>query len=160
MVVNRCVEQGIYVVVILSLEKDHRPLRSTQLSSILSVSDSYLKKILRKLVLANIITSNAGKDGGFQLARSVEDISIYDVYSALEGEKCDLKLSGIGHRIFIYGKEFAQEEEKVVSVFERANEAFGQELRKLKISDLVSKEHYQQGTIDFEALLNEPENDK
>ena len=160
MVVNRCVEQGIYVVLILSLEMDHRPLRSTQLSSILSVSDSYLKKILRKLVLADIITSNAGKDGGFQLARSVEEISIYDVYSALEGERCDLKLSGIGRRIFIYGKEFAQEEEKVVSVFDRANETFGQELRKLKVSDLVSKEYYQHGTIDFEALINEPENDK
>ena len=160
MVVNRCVEQGIYVVLILSLEKDHRPLRSTQLSSILSVSDSYLKKILRKLVLADIITSNAGKDGGFQLARLVEEISIYDVYSALEGERCDLKLSGIGRRIFIYGKEFAQEEEKVVSVFDRANEAFGQELSKLKVSDLVSKEHYQHGAIDFEALINEPENDK
>ena len=160
MVVNRCVEQGIYVVLILSLVKDHRPLRSTQLSTILSVSDSYLKKILRKLVLADIITSNAGKDGGFQLARSVENISIYDVYSALEGKECDFKLSGIGRRIFIYGKEFAQEEEKVVSVFNLANEAFLQELRKLKISELISKEHYQYGTIDFEALMNEPENNK
>lgn len=51
MVVNRCVEQGIYVVLILSLQKDHRPLLSKELSAILSVSDSYLKKILRKLVL-------------------------------------------------------------------------------------------------------------
>jgi len=154
MVVNRCVEQGIYVVLILSLEKDHRPLRSTQLSAILSVSDSYLKKILRKLVLADIITSNAGKDGGFCLARSIEDISVYDVYSALEGTDCDLKLSGIGNRIFIYGKEFAKEEEKVVSAFNCANAAFAEELRKLKISELASKEHYQNGTVDFEAFLN------
>ena len=155
LVVNRCVEQGIYVVLILSLEKDHRPLRSTQLSTILSVSDSYLKKILRKLVLAEIITSNAGKDGGFQLARSIEEISVYDVYSALEGEGCDLKLSGIGNRIFVHGKEFAKGEEKVVSVFDRANVAFGEELRKLKISELATKEHYQCGTVDFEALINE-----
>ncbi len=155
MVVNRCVEQGINVVLILSLEKDHRPLRSTQLSAILSVSDSYLKKILRKLVLAGIITSSPGKDGGFQLARSIEEISIFDVYSALEGEKCDLKRSGIGHRIFVYGKEFAKEEERVVSVFERANAAFCDELRKLTISELASKEHYQNGTVDFEALMNE-----
>ena len=69
MVVNRRVEQGIYVVLMLSLEKDHRPLRSTELSSLLSVSDSYLKKILRQLVLADIITSTAGRDGGFQLAQ-------------------------------------------------------------------------------------------
>ncbi len=157
MIVNRCVEQGIYVVLILALEKDHRPLLSSQLSTILSVSDSYLKKILRKLVLADIITSNAGKDGGFQLARSIEKISVYDIYSALEGKTCDLKLSGIGKRIFIHGKEFAKEEEKVVSVFDRANAAFGEELRKLKISDLASKEYYRCGAVAFDALINESE---
>ena len=157
LVINHCVEQGIYVVLLLSLEKEHRPLRSTQLSALLSVSDSYLKKILRKLVLADIITSNAGKDGGFQLARSIEEISVYDVYSALEGEECDLKLSGIGSRIFIYGKEFAHEEEKVVAAFRRANAAFCDELRKLTIAELASKEYYQRGTVDFEALLNEAE---
>ena len=46
MIVNRCVEQGIYVTLILSAQKDHRPLRSTELSAILSVSDSYLKQII------------------------------------------------------------------------------------------------------------------
>jgi len=157
-IVNRCVEQGIYVVLILSLEKDHRPLRSTELSTILSVSDSYLKKILRKLVLADIIVSNPGKEGGFQLARSVEKISIYDIYAALEGEKCELKISGLGSRIFIFGKEFAQGEEKVMSVFERANAAFGEELRKLKLSELVSEEHYREGTVSFETLINKSKN--
>ena len=155
MVVNQCVEQGIYVVLILSLNKEHRPLRSMQLSTILSVSDSYLKKILRKLVLADIISSSAGKDGGFQLARSIEEISIYDIYSALEGQECELKLSNIGSRIFVHGKEFAGGEKKVVSVFGRANAAFCDELRKLTISELASKEHYQHGTVDFEALINE-----
>ena len=55
MIINQCVEQGIFVVLILSLERDHHPLRSAELSSILSVSDSYLKKILRKLVLGGPI---------------------------------------------------------------------------------------------------------
>ena len=158
MVVNHCVEQGIYVVLILSLEKDHRPLRSTELSTILAVSDSYLKKILRKLVLAGIITSNPGKDGGFQLARSIEDVSVFDIYSALEGEQCELKTSGIGKGIFIYGKDFAQEEEKVVSVFERANAAFCDELRKLSVSELASREHYLYGTVDFAEHIRRSKN--
>ena len=154
MIVNRCVEQGIYVVLILSLEKDHRPMHSTDLSAILSVSDSYLKKILRKLVLAGVITSNPGKEGGFLLARSFEKISVYDVYAALEGEKCELKLSGIGERIFVHGKEFVPEEEKVVSVFDRAYTAFCDELRRLKISELASPEYYRRGTVDFEAHIS------
>ena len=70
MTVNRCVEQGIYVVLILSLQKDHRPLRSSELSDMLSVSDSYLKKVLRRLVLAgseaNHGASSRGKVQSFE----------------------------------------------------------------------------------------------
>ena len=149
MIVNRCVEQGIYVAMILSLEKDHRPLRSTELSEILSVSDSYLKKILRKLVLGGVIVSCPGKDGGFQLARSIEEISVYDIYAALEGGECELKLFGIGYRIFVNDEKFMRGEEKVASVFERANEAFGAELRKMMLSELADRAHYQTGTIEF-----------
>ncbi|URN96263.1 MAG: Rrf2 family transcriptional regulator [Candidatus Pristimantibacillus lignocellulolyticus] len=36
------------------------------------VSDSYLKKILRQLVVAGLVTSSASKDGGYQLARSIK----------------------------------------------------------------------------------------
>ena len=155
MIVNRCVEQGIYVVLILSLEKDHRPLRSMELSSILAVSDSYLKKILRKLVLAGIITSNTGREGGFQLACSLEEISVYDIYSALEGKECELKSSGIGSRIFIDDKKFLQGEEMVSVAFERAYSAFSDELRQVHLSDLVTKEFYLKGSVRFEDRVTE-----
>ena len=149
MIINQCVEEGIYVVLLLSLQKDHQPLRSTELSKILSVSDSYLKKILRKLVLADIIVSNPGRDGGFQLACSVEEITVFDIYVALEGRYCDLKMTGIGKRIFVYGKGFSKGEDLVVSAFGKANEAFLDELQKLSLSELASKENYLNGTIDF-----------
>ena len=154
MVVNRRVEQGIYVVLMLSLEKDHRPLRSTELSSLLSVSDSYLKKILRQLVLADIITSTAGRDGGFQLARSIEKITLSDIYRALEGEECEIKSTGIGKGIFSQDKEFATGEKKVEKAFERANTAFLNELGELPLSELLSKKNYSKGTIDFESMAH------
>ena len=150
MVVNRCVEQGIYVVLILSLEKDHKAMRSSELSKILCVSDSYLKKILRKLVLANIITSTPGKEGGFQLSRSIEEITLYDIYIALEGKECDVKMNEIGSRIFVHGKDFKSQEDKVLKTFDEANDAFLEELRKLSLSTILTKKYYQKGSIDFE----------
>ena len=153
MIINKCVEQGIYVVSILALEKDHRPLRSVELSAILCVSDSYLKKIFRKLVLAKIIDSNAGKEGGFQLSRPIEDISVYDVYSALEGEICEFKTSGIQSRIFIDDEKFMKSEEKVSLAFEDANKAFADVLRNLKFSDLVDENNRKNGIIKFEELV-------
>ncbi len=153
MVINQRVEQGIYVVLILSLEKEHRPLRSTELSEILSVSDSYLKKILRKLVLAGIISSNPGKDGGFRSAKSIEKVSIYDIYCALEGKECEIKASGIGDRIFVSGKEVSKGVKKVTSIFEKANKAFLNELKKMNLSELVSKKYYSKGAVDFRSNI-------
>ena len=151
MIINQCVEQGIYVVLILALEKDHRPLSSSQLSSFLSVSDSYLKKILRKLVLAGIIISCPGKDGGYQLARSLEDICVYDIYAALEGAECEVKLSGIGNRIFIDDQKFMRGKELLLSLFDRANTVFTDELKKLPLSELADRENYQNGMMEFET---------
>ena len=151
LIINQCVEQGIYVVLILSLQKEHLPLRSTELSSILAVSDSYLKKILRKMVVRGIITSSPGKDGGFQLACPLEKVSVYDIYAALEGEEYDLKMTGIGGRIFIDDRRFTEGEQKVRNVFYKANEAFLDELRRLPLSDLVLKKNYEKGTLDFRA---------
>ena len=49
MEINKSVEQAIYVLLILALQKDGEPLKSRVLSAHLKVSDSYLKKILMKL---------------------------------------------------------------------------------------------------------------
>ncbi|MCD5481575.1 Rrf2 family transcriptional regulator [Lactobacillus delbrueckii subsp. bulgaricus] len=49
MKINKSVEQAIYVLLILALQKDGEPLKSRVLSAHLKVSDSYLKKILMKL---------------------------------------------------------------------------------------------------------------
>ena len=49
MKINKSVEQAIYVLLILALQKDGEPLKSRVLSTHLKVSDSYLKKILMKL---------------------------------------------------------------------------------------------------------------
>ena len=103
------------------------------------------------MVVKGIITSSPGKDGGFQLARPLEDVSVYDIYAALEEEECDLKMTGIGERIFIDDSRFMEGEQKVRKVFAKANEAFLDELRMLSLSDLVLKENYENGTLDFRA---------
>ena len=92
MKVNKSVEQGIYVLCILALQKGHTSVKSTTLSSLLQVSDSYLKKLLAKMVKADLITSAANRSGGYQLARPVQEITLYDVFSALDQDKDVLEL--------------------------------------------------------------------
>ena len=43
-------------------------------------------KILRKLVAASIVRSYKGTQGGYEIARPLDEISLYDVIRTLEGE--------------------------------------------------------------------------
>lgn len=64
MKINKSVEQAIYVLLILALQKDGGPLKSRVLSAHLKVSDSYLKKILMKLKKGGLIVASASKKRG------------------------------------------------------------------------------------------------
>ena len=47
---------------------------------------SFLAKILQKLTKAGIVTSQQGNQGGFQLLRSPQEISLYDIFVTIQGE--------------------------------------------------------------------------
>ena len=53
-------EQAICIVLLISTSS--RPVKSSELSKKLNVSDSYLKKIMRQLVKAKIVSSIASKN--------------------------------------------------------------------------------------------------
>lgn len=149
MKINQSVEQGIYVALMLALQKDHTSVKSSVLSGILQVSDSYMKKILRKMVVAGIITSGAGKEGGFQLARSVDEITVNDIYQAVDGGGTGIHISGIAHHIFVDDEKLSRNESAVLSLFERASAAYEDELKKMRLSELLIKENYQNGWTDW-----------
>lgn len=50
------------------------------------VSLRFSLKILRKLVMNGIVVSFIGINGGYELAKKTNDISLYDVISAIDGE--------------------------------------------------------------------------
>ena len=47
--------------------------------------EGYLRKIMRKLVLAGLVTSIPGNNGGFRLAKDPSKISLLDIVEASEG---------------------------------------------------------------------------
>jgi Rrf2 family cysteine metabolism transcriptional repressor len=63
-----------------------------QLAKTEAVPASFLAQILVKLRTHGLIVSRRGNQGGFTLARAPEEISLYDILMAVEGE-C-LHLSG------------------------------------------------------------------
>ena len=74
MKVKNSVEQAICLLIIIAHSNDEKPLKSYNISDSLGVSDSYLKKIIRQLVVAGLITSEAGKKGGVCLSRKPDKL--------------------------------------------------------------------------------------
>lgn len=149
MKINKSVEQAVYVLIILALQEDHQPVKSHVLSQVLRVSDSYLKKILMKLSKAGLVSANASKTGGYQLGRSVELISLKDVFYALQLHEDTIQFKHLSHSIFEDQAHVQESERKILTTLEKGLDAFYHQLDHLKISELLQQESYKTGAIDW-----------
>ena len=79
--IRKSFEQAICILLLIGTSEG--PLKSHELSKMLDVSDSYLKKVTRQLVVAGLITSKASKLGGFILNKKMNDISFFIITNFL-----------------------------------------------------------------------------
>ncbi|WP_195963902.1 Rrf2 family transcriptional regulator [Clostridium cuniculi] len=149
MKISKSFEQGIYVLLMLGLQKDNQSVKSNVISKILKVSDSYLKKILRKLVLADLVISSASKDGGFQLKKSLNQITLYDVYKAIETEGIKYEISDLAEHIFNDDEHTKQSKKKVMDTIDLGVNAFNSELSSVYLSELLMEEENRCIKIDW-----------
>lgn len=133
----------------LGLQKDNQSVKSNVMSKILKVSDSYLKKILRKLVLADLVISSASKDGGFQLKKSLNQITLYDVYKAIETEGIKYEISDLAEHIFNDDEHTKQSKKKVMDTIDLGVNAFNSELSSVYLSELLMEEENRCIKIDW-----------
>ncbi|ARE29123.1 Rrf2 family transcriptional regulator [Lactococcus cremoris] len=150
MKLSKHLEEAVYVLLILATQKDQQALKSKTLSKLLEVSDSSLKKVLRQLVVNNLIESTASKDGGFKLKKRINEISLKDVMAAVEGEEfISADLSYIGQRIFPNKAHTLESESLVIETLTKAQNLYALELEKLKLSDLLLAEAMDNKTLDW-----------
>ncbi|MEQ9309942.1 MAG: Rrf2 family transcriptional regulator [Balneolaceae bacterium] len=76
-------------------------ISASELSRSLSCPAAYLSQILAKLKNPGILKSQRGLNGGVYLAKALNDISVYDVIAAIDGEtffsSCFMGIDGCGH---------------------------------------------------------------
>lgn len=114
------VEQAIYTLVILDWQQEGVPLKSAAIAKMLGVSESYLRKVTRKLVVAGLASSKADRAGGLSLARPLEAITYLDVVRAVEpdGPVYDPKVLRVA--AFSDTEAFAARERQIAGVFDGA----------------------------------------
>jgi len=84
MLITRASEYAILSLIVLS--KTTSPMDSETLSRELTISKSFLAKILQALAKNDILNSYKGINGGFSLKKLPRNINMLEVFSAVEGK--------------------------------------------------------------------------
>lgn len=100
---SKKIEYAILALQHLSM-KQGSLLTAKELSSELDVPFEFLSKSLQKLMKSGIVESVQGTKGGYQLSKPAEDISIEEVFAALDEKQAIVECASHGdeencHRI-------------------------------------------------------------
>lgn len=146
------VEQSVYALLMLNLLPADAVLPADVISDRLGASPSYFQKLLRKLAKANLITSVSGVKGGFKLKKSPEDITVYDVYLAIEGSKNIFTSDGIIHEVL----ELEKQEQSCLlsSMMTEAETALQQVFERETIASIAQKLEALHYIEEYSALKN------
>jgi Rrf2 family protein len=70
----------------IMIAKSDEPLNAIQLSEMLSKSKHHIGKVLQRLVKDGYLYSYRGPNGGFTLRADPADVTLLDLYEAVEGK--------------------------------------------------------------------------
>ncbi|MCC6219816.1 MAG: Rrf2 family transcriptional regulator [Deltaproteobacteria bacterium] len=91
-------EYGVLLSLYLAKRNQERPLvaaqdvcvTATEIAENQDIALQYAQQILHRLRRGNVVTSTRGPHGGYKLARSPSEITLYDILLAVEGETFEL----------------------------------------------------------------------
>jgi Rrf2 family protein len=73
-------------------DRESRTMPASEIAEILGASKAHLSKVLTQLTRAGILSGTTGPGGGFALARPAGEVSLLEIYEAIEGsletERC------------------------------------------------------------------------
>ncbi|MFC4775282.1 RrF2 family transcriptional regulator [Paenibacillus sp. GCM10023252] len=125
---SQATDYALHVMLYLVSAEPDKPIGVQLLAEKLGVSQTYLSKMLTKLVKAGLIQSTPGVNGGYRLRRNQEDINFLQVIHAIEGTASFLECN------MDHGEECVIQ--KVVMDAERQMEEY---LASKKIADLAKE---------------------
>ncbi len=76
---------GLHAMAVLASVDDSSKMSVTSLAKRLAVSDHHLAKVMQRLNKHGLVSSRRGPKGGFVLARPSDEISLLEVFEAIEG---------------------------------------------------------------------------
>lgn len=82
---SQATDYALHAMLYMLTSASDKPVGVQLLAEKLGVSQTYLSKMMTKLVKAGLIQSAPGANGGYRLRRKSEEISFLDIIHAIEG---------------------------------------------------------------------------
>ena len=109
-----------------------KPIKAEAVATRQGISLKYLLDILRDLKRAELVRSKRGPDGGFTLSRDPADISLADVFRAVDGPLADV------HDESLRGLSYPPPAEQLPQVWMAIRGSLRRVLETVSVADLVS----------------------
>jgi Rrf2 family protein len=118
-------------VVHLACQKKNEVLASHVIAKAYGISETFLLKVLKPLVAAQVLISVKGPSGGFRLARPASDITMLDILEAVDGPIRGSAPAGKDEKESALGKRLQE-------ICNQAAEQTRKHLGRIKISELAA----------------------
>lgn len=133
-------EKACAVIAMLATQENSLAIPSSIIANRLQISDSYTKKLLRKLVVGNLVSSNSGNLGGFKLKKKLVEISLLEIVESIEGTVSTYPSYGTLKLAFSdFPKQIEDGENVIKEMFHNADYRWREYLSEQNLEDLFIK---------------------
>jgi Rrf2 family protein len=84
--ISEAASLAMHAMTFMASQKECGPVTSKEMASTMNVSENHLSKVMQRLVKAGLADAHRGPKGGVNLARDSKDITLLEVYEAIEGK--------------------------------------------------------------------------
>jgi Rrf2 family protein len=132
------VEWTAHACVLLAALPPGIGLPAATLAEFHALAPAYMAKHMQALARAGVVESVRGAGGGYRLARSATEITLWDIVEAIEGEEPAFRCSEIRGQGPCPGTDFRKPCE-INSVFGKAETAWRAELKSTSLAEITAE---------------------
>jgi len=124
-------EYGLRAIINLAKHQKKQPYSLAKIAHEEKISLAYLERLFAKLKKAGLVISTKGVKGGYKLGKSLNQISVRDILSVLEGSLAAYTCAGLkcsGSKKFGCQAQF---------VWHKLDQEINKTLESIKLSELI-----------------------
>ena len=126
---------GLRALIDLAVHSEEDPVSISSIAARQNISERYLEQLVGKLKKAGIVKSIRGAQGGYQLAKSADEISVGDILRVLEGSLEAVECPGLK------AEQGCEEADFCVTkyVWQKINESITNAVDQISLNQLVAE---------------------